>query len=608
MAFFYFRPSRIMTTAALLTLIIIGIAIVLFATEVISIDVVAVGIMIALILVGVVSLEEGLAGFSNPATIAVAFMFILSGALLKTGALQFVTHRLTGIFLTNVRLGVFLMMVLVAAISAFVNNTPVVAVFIPVVIQIARASKINPARLLIPLSFASIMGGMTTIIGTSTNLLVNGIAVREGVAEIGFFQMSSVALILLVIGILYTVFIGFGMLPSNRIEEDLTTKFALRDYLTDIEILPASPLVGTKIMDSAIVRQLQIDILEIKRNGTRFTLPPGDFVLQSGDILKTRCSADKIRALKDQARIVAKPAMKIGDHELNEGNSTLVELVITSNAGMDGLTLREADFRRRFRAAPLAIRHREEVLHDNLYAVKLRPGDVILAEVKTHYIQSLKQMENEQDAPFAIISEEKVDDFDRKGFRRAIAVLALMIIAAAFGWLNIATAAILAVLALVILGNISMKEAYEFVNWKIVFVLAGVLSLGVALQNTGLDIAIAGILTQHLGSLGPVFVLSGIYLITSLLTEVMSNNATAALMTPIAITAAATLGFSTTPFLIAVMFASSASFMTPIGYQTNTMVYGAGQYRFSDFLKVGTLLNLLFWLISSFLIPLFFPF
>ncbi|NEN25509.1 SLC13 family permease [Cryomorpha ignava] len=597
-----------MTTAAIITLLIVALAIILFVTEVVSIDVVAISLMVILMLTGVVTVAEGLSGFSNPATITVAFMFILSGALLKTGALQYVTHRLTRIFIINHRLGILLMMVLVASISAFVNNTPVVAVFIPVVIQIANASKINPAKLLIPLSFASIMGGMCTLLGTSTNLLVNGIALREGVEAIGIFEMSGLALILLFVGILYMVFIGYRLLPSREPESDLKVKFGLRDYLTDIEIMPGSKLVGIKILESSLVRQLQMDILEIARNGTRFTLPPGDFVLQAGDILKTRCSAEKMMALKDQARIITNPDMKIGDHDLGEGNSTLVEMVITSNAAIEGQTLREADFRRRFRAAPLAIRHREEVLRENLYDVVLRSGDVILAEVKSHFVHALKLMENEQDAPFAIISQQELTDFDRRGFWTTISLVIAMVILAAMGWVDITAAAIAAVILLVFIGNITMKEAYEAVNWKIVFVLAGVLSLGIAMKNSGLDLMIANLLTNNLGTFGPVFILSGIYFATSLLTEVMSNNATAALMAPIGITIATTLGISPTPFLIAIMFAASASFMTPIGYQTNTMVYSAGQYKFTDFIKVGFLLNLLFWIISSFLIPLFFPF
>src|SRR5690606_27056896 len=219
-----------MTTAAIITLIIIATAIILFITEVVSIDVVAISLMVVLMLTGVVTVAEGLSGFSNPATITVAFMFILSGALLKTGALQYVTHRLTRIFIVNRQLGIFLMMVLVAVISAFVNNTPVVAVFIPVVIQIGHASKINAAKLLIPLSYASIMGGMCTILGTSTNLLVNGIALREGVRPVGIFEMTGAAVILLILGILYMVFIGYRFLPARKSEPDLKEKFGLRDY------------------------------------------------------------------------------------------------------------------------------------------------------------------------------------------------------------------------------------------------------------------------------------------------------------------------------------------------------------------------------------------
>ncbi len=597
-----------MTTAAIITLVIIAIAVILFLTELVSIDVVAIGLVVVLVASGVVSVGEGLSGFSNPATIAVAFMFILSAALLKTGALQYVTHRLTGIFVRDIRLGLLLMMLLVALISAFVNNTPIVAVFIPVVIQIAHAAKMNPAKLLIPLSFASIMGGMCTLIGTSTNLLINGIALEAGLEPIGIFEMSPLGLILLAVGTLYVVFIGFKILPSRKVELNLAEKFGLRDYLTDIEILEGSVLVGAKILNSSLVRQLEMDILEICRNATRFTLPPGDFVLEAGDVLKTRCSAYKIRALKDQAKIVANPDMQIGDHQLNEGNSTLVEMVITSSAELEGMTLREADFRRRFRAAPLAIRHREEVLHDNLYDVKLMSGDVILAEVKTHFVAQLKLMENERDAPFAIISEDRVTDFNRKGFWTTLAIVAVMIGLAAAGILDISIAAIAAVVLLVAIKNISMKEAYEAVNWKIVFVLAGVLSLGPAMRNSGLDLLISSALLDQLHGYGPVIILSGIYLATSLLTEVMSNSATAALMAPIAISIALSLGLDPHPFLIAVMFASSASFMTPIGYQTNTMVYSAGQYKFTDFLKVGVFLNLAFWLLSSFLIPLFFPF
>lgn len=597
-----------MTAAAIITLIIIALALVLFITELISIDVVALSVMAALMLTGVISLEEGLSGFSNPATLTVAFMFILSAALLKTGALQFLTYRLTKVFAKNTSLGIFYMMVIVAIISAIVNNTPVVAVFIPVVLNIAHTSKISPSKLLIPLSFASIMGGMLTIFGTSTNLLVNGIALQEGIETVGVFDLTIIAVFFLAAGVLYMTFVGFKQLPERKPADGLITKFDTREYLTEIQIFSDSELENTRIMDSKLVRQMEMDILAITRGESVFSLPPGDFVLQAGDILKMRCSADKIRLLKDQAKVLPKSDIRIGNHNLREDKATLVEMVITSYANIDGQTLREVDFRRRFRAAPLAIRHREEVVHENLYDVKLKTGDVILAEVKTHFIPQLKQMEIEKDAPFAVLSEDNVLDFNKRGFFIVLGTMLAMIGVAASGIIPIALAALLAVLLLVLFKCISMKEAYEGVNWKIVFLLAGVLSLGVAMNNVGLDVYIASVVTNGLNGYGPVVVLSVIYLVTMLLTEVISNNAAAALMTPIGITIALSLNISPTPFLIAVMFAASASFMTPIGYQTNTMVYEAGHYRFSDFIKVGGWLSLLFWIMATILIPLFFPF
>jgi len=597
-----------MTTAAILTLIVLAIGLVLFISEWLPIDLVAIGMMVALVMVGVISLEDGLAGFSNPATLTVAFMFILSAAMLRTGALQFITFRLAKLFERNQRLGLLAMMLFIALISAFVNNTPIVAVFIPVVIQIANRIKISPAKLLIPLSFASIMGGMCTLIGTSTNLVVNGIALEAGIIGISLFTMTLPALILLGIGLVFMVLFGFRLLPNRRVGGTLKEKFQVHSYLTDIQIIKGSSMTGKRIMDSSLVKELEMDILEVQRSGERFGLPPGDFILQEGDILKTRCNVEKMVALKDQARIVSESDLSIGDHKLSEGQSTLVEMVITPNAGLEGLTLREADFRRRFRAAPLAIRHREEVLHDRLYDVKLMPGDVLLAEVKNHFIPLIKQMERETDAPFVIVSELEITDFDRRSFAITMGLALAVIILAAVGLVNITLGVITAVVGLVVTKCISMKESYEAINWKIIFVMAGVLSLSAAMRNSGLDIWLSKGLLNHFSAFGPVVVLAVLYLITSLLTEVMSNTATAALMTPIAIATAISLDCSPLPFLVATMFAASASFMTPIGYQTNTMVYSAGEYRFGDFIKVGWILSILFWIAATFLIPIFLPF
>lgn len=593
---------------AVITLIIILVAVVLFATEYLTVDTVALLIMVTLVLTGVISPSEAAQGFSNSATLTVLFMFILSGALLKTGALQHLAVRISSGFKGRYTLSMAALMVFVAAVSAMVNNTPVVAVFIPVILQIANRSGIPATKMLIPLSFASIFGGMCTLIGTSTNILVSGIVEEHGLPAIGMFEMLPLGAVLLVLGVGYMLLIGFRLLPDRNDGARLTDTYHESAYLTDIELLATSPDVGKTIMDSELVSELRLDVVELRRNGASFNMPPGDLVLQAGDTLRVRCDLERIRSMKEQMRIQVTPSVRIGGNDLTERGSSLVELVIPSGSIFEGKTLRDVDFRRSYRAIPLAIRHRKEVHQQHLYDVPLRAGDVILAEIKTHFLRQINKLERGGESPFIMLSQDSLIDFNKKRFSLVLGIMLFMVILATLEVVPIVIGAMTAVAVLVVSRTITMKEAYASVSWSIIFLLAGALSLGKAMSNSGLDILIADSLIGGLGAFGPIAVVSGLYLVTSVLTELMSNNAAAALIAPIAIATAASLGLSPTPFIMAVTFAASASFLTPIGYQTNAMVYGAGNYRFSDFTRVGIGLNLLFWLISSILLPLIYPF
>ena len=594
---------------AIIVLVIIVAAVILFATEWLSVDLVSILIMLSLVITGVISPEEGLAGFSNAATITVAFMFVLSYALLKTGSLQRVGPLLSKIFKRNYNLGLLMMIMVIGLFSAFINNTPIVAMFIPVMVSVGKMSDISPSKLLIPLSYASILGGTCTLIGTSTNVLVSGIATNSGLEGFSMFYFAPIGLTFLVVGALYIFFFGKKLLPDRRTDLGVTDRFGMRDYITQIEVLRGSEFVGQRIMDTVLVKEMNLDIMETRRSKSIFTLPAGDFTIEEGDILKVRCNVEKIKEIKDRLRVALNSAsIKIGESEGQEANTTILELVITTGSEFAGKSLKQMDFRRRFRAVPLAILHREEVLHENLHEVELKPGDVVLTEIKSHRVDSLKKMEMSQNSPFIILSEEGVIDFDKGKFFIVLGVIVGVVGLAAFNVLPIAITAALGACVLVITRTINMRELYNSIEWKIVFLLAGALSLGVAMQNSGLAGLLSDNLIGSLGHLGPVAILSGLYLTTSILTELMSNNATAALIAPIAITTADKMDVSPYPFLIAVMLAASASFMTPIGYQTNTMVYSAGQYKFKDFFRIGVWLNLIFWILASLLIPVFHPF
>jgi di/tricarboxylate transporter len=597
-----------MTYEHYVVIAVILMALILFITEVVSVDVVAMLIMVALVFSGIIKPEDGVAGFSNSAPITVAAMFVLSAALFKSGAVDTVGPKLAKLIKQNFRLGMFIFMVGVAGISAFVNNTPLVAVFIPIMLKVAVDTKISPSKLLMPLSFATILGGTCTLLGTSTNIVVSGILEKSGLEPFSMFTFAPLGICYAVIGIAFLTFIGIDIIPARGQEKDLSQKFGMRDYLTEIILLSDSPSVGKRIMDSDFVQDLEMEIIEIRRGEEVFSVPPLDLVLLADDTLKVRCNVEKIKALKDKIKVQVKPQIKIGEESFKAKNTVIVELIVSPYSEFEGKTLDELDFKRRYRAVPLAIRQREDILNENINQTPLKVGDILLAEVKKHRLEEFKKQEYSPENPFIVLSEEHIIHYPRKKMAIILAVIFAVFVTASMDLVPIMMSSIAGCLLLILTKCITPQEVYESIEWKVIFLIAGSMTLGVAMQKSGVDKLIADLLINNLGGWGPIAIVSGLYLTSSLITEIMSNNAAAALLTPIAIATASSLGVSYLPFVIAITFGASASFMTPIGYQTNTMIYSVGQYKFMDFVRIGTWLNLLFWIVATLLIPVFFPF
>ncbi len=603
-----------MTLEIGIVLIVLLGAVVMFATERIPVDVVAIVAMSVLVVTGVLTPQQGVSGFSNSATITVAFMFILSTALFKSGAVVGIGNRIAVLFKYNFWIGILVTMLTVGVISAFINNTPVVAIFIPILVGAAAQSKLSVAKMLMPLSFASMFGGVCTLIGTSTNILVSGVAAENNLEPFSMFEMTRMGLIFFGVGLLYMMLIGIRLIPDRGIDDGLMKKFGMGDYLTEIVLLENSASVGKSIKESPLVKKLDVDILEVNRKGNAFILPSEDLILERSDVLKVRCNVEKIKALKEREGIALKSDAKfrsideLAENKKADSRVIFVEAVIAPNSSFEGQTVKELSFRQKYGATVLAIRHRGDIMRDKVANTQLRAGDTLLIEVDRDHLQNLRQLELRGRNTFLIVSEVDLPGYRKDKMVTVVMTLVGVILLASLNILPIMMAAIIGAMFLVLTRCISMEEAYLAIDWKVIFLLAGAISMGVALDVSGAAKLLSVLLIDVVGALGPVAVVSSLYIITSLLTESMSNNASAVLLAPIAIATSVELGLDARPFLMAIAFAASSSFMTPVGYQTNTMIYGVAGFRFSDFLRVGAPLNLIFWILATFLLPVFFPF
>lgn len=592
-----------MTFEIAFVLILLVVATYLFVTDHVTYDVTAVIVMVSLLVSGILTPKEGLSGFSNAATVTVAAMFILSAGIRRTGILNVAGDFFSSRMQQNFNLWLLLLLLFIGFVSAFINNTAAVAIFIPVMMSISNKVNVSPSKLLMPLSFAGMFGGVCTLIGTSTNILVSSIAVERGLDAIGMFEFTSMGLIFLASGLLFMFLFGIKMIPERRAQEDLTKDFEMQNFLTDIIINSKSELVGKVLDKKELTEQLDLDVIRIFRDDMDSSAQRNKVKIQTGDIIRIRGNKDEIKKLVTRQDISLKPPREWADVDLQHGQDALVEVVVAPETGLVGTNLKDYSFYEKFGAVPLAIRHEGSIKHNDLSEFQLSSGDTLLLSMDSERLNEI-----ESDPSVVMVTDPEIMSERENKTSIALTIVAGVVLTAAFGITSIVVSAIAGVVLMILTGCLKTSEVYEAVNWKVIMLLAGVLPLGTAMDKTGTAELLANLMISGLADLGPTVLMSGFFIVTLVITAVMSNNASAALLAPIAIESASTMGVQPEPFLYAVTFAASLSLITPFGYQTNTMIYGPGQYKVSDFFKVGLLLNILFWVLATIFIPLIWSF
>ena len=587
--------------------VIIVIALVLFITEFFPIDVTALVVLGLLLIFGLVTPNESLSGFSNPAVITIGCLFIMSYALQKSHVLEYVIININKILDKSQTLGMIVYLFCIGIASAVVNNTAIVAIFMPITIRLADKYNISPSKVLIPLSYAAILGGTLTLVGTSTNLIVNSILVDSSGISLGMLEFAKFGIIKFVIGLIYIFTIGHKLLPSRVAKSSSITDYSLDGYLTEFKINENSPLCGKTLLDRKINENYDVIVLDVLRGGEIITSNLRSLVLKQEDILFVKGSFDNFQRLKEIEKLSLLIDEKLTQEELEQEDNILAECLITDNSELIGQTLQEANFRRSFGSFVLAIRREGEVIRRKLSQFILKPFDTLLVYGPQDRVNQLASREG-----FIVLGKVNASLDSHPLWWLSIFTILFAVVMAIFKIIPIVVGVILGVIALLIARVITPNEAYSSVHWQVIIVIAAFLPMGAALKKTGLDEiisnSIGNIVNLFPVDLIPYFLLAIIYLITMVLTEIASNVATAIIMTPIALTLATQFGFDPRPFIFAVCYAASASFITPIGYQTNLMVFGPGGYRYSDYIKVGLPLGIILWITSVFVIPMIWPF
>lgn len=579
-------------------------AIILFWRETFSVDVTTVILLIALVVTGILKPDEAFAGFSGDIIIVLASVFIIGGAVQRTGVIDAVAARLLRYFGHNQTWVLLSTMIFVCGISAFMNNTTVTALFMPPVLGVARKLKVSPSKFLMPLAYASILGGTCTLIGTSTNIAVSSYVKTIGLEPIGLFEMTPAGLIIVAIGITYMMTIGLHLLPNQPADESLTEEFAIREYVSEILVLNDSQLIGQKVGESDLAR-LDFQIVALIR-AKKKQMPSLNTVIKGGDVLMVRAKVEELMKVKKTAGIEIVPEFKLDDPALQGEDIKIAEVLVPPRSDLIGWTLKEANFRQRWGLTVLALYRHGRSIREKIKNVRLRLGDLLLVQGSPDRIDYLRRSQN-----IAVLEELNPSLYRKNKGLLAIAFLGAAIALSTFdlfgnGPLPLSIALLGAAVLTIVAGCLRMEEAYNFIDWRLLILIGGMTAFGKAMEKTGAAEFLAEQIVYYLRPLGAKGIMAGFFVLTIFLTQPMSNAAAALVVLPVALDSAQQLGASERSFAMAILFAASISFVTPFE-PSCIIVYGPGKYRFSDFIKTGFGLTAILAITIYFLVPAFWP-
>ena len=579
-----------------------AVALVLFAAERVRLDQIALAVPVALLLSGVLTPAESVSGLSSLATVTVAAMLVLGLGLRKTGAVAAVGRWAQTAPLGGPTTRLLALCVIVAFLSPFLNNTAVVVVFLPVFMALAEQADEPASAYLIPLSYVAILGGTVTLIGTSTNLVVYGMASSRGLTNLTMFSIAPLGFIYLAVGFLYLFTVGRPMLPKRVRPPDLSGKYDVRRFVTELEVGADSPSAGRTLADLDWGARYSVSVLGIERGDQVITAPGARRYIQPGDVLYVQGAAERLLLLARRQRLETPTEKTQRELNLSPRGGKLVEIMVAPGSVLVGHTLRDVRFVQRYDATVLAVQHHDVTVHERLADISFHVGDLLLVHGPTSALAALA------DEPGLIpLGEIATPRPSRPRAPVALGIMGVVVLAAGTGLLSILGAALAGVTLMVFTRCVHLDEVYAELDWLVIFLLAGLIPLGIAMDKTGAAALLGQGVASLAGDLGVRGTIAVFYLITSVLTAIISNTAAAVVLTPVALLTAGDVGVNPDALLVAVMFGASASFMTPFGYQTNVMIYTPGGYRFMDFVKVGAPLNLLLLITAAIFIPIFWP-